>query len=144
MLALISLDPDKIRAYFNQILSAISYSNFNITNEAAVANFVSVLLFGAELKPRNEVLSSLGRADCVIDLPRYKLTVVFEYKFESSSNPKKLEQKLEEAVVQVKKREYGDNATSEPRVARFALVFCAAPKVRKFFHVSLVDIINRA
>lgn len=144
VLALISLDPDKIRAYFNQILSAISYSNFNITNEAAVANFVSVLLFGAELKPRNEVLSSLGRADCVIDLPRYKLTVVFEYKFESSSNPKKLEQKLEEAVVQVKKRECGDNATSEPRVARFALVFCAAPKVCKFFHVSLVDIINRA
>ena len=144
VLALISLDPEKIRAYFNQVLGAISYSNYPITNEAAVANFVSVLLFGAELKPRNEVLSSLGRADCVIDLPRYKLTIVFEYKFESSADPKKLEHKLEEAVAQVKKREYCDNAASEPRVARFALVFCADPNVRKFTHVSLVDTFTRA
>ena len=58
--------------------------------------------------------------------------------------PKKLEHKLEEAVAQVKKREYCDNAASEPRVARFALVFCADPNVRKFTHVSLVDTFNRA
>ena len=129
---------------YRSSLSAISYASFNSTNEAAVANFVSVLLCGAELKPRNEVRSSLGRADCVIDLPRYKLTIVFEYKCESSADPKKLEHKLEEAVAQVKKREYCDNAASEPRVARFALVFCADPNVRKFTHVSLVDTFTRA
>ena len=79
-------------------------------------------MFGLGYKPRVEVMSLHGRADCVFDVPGLHTTIVLEFKFESSPDPKQLDAKLAEALQQIKDRKYALNGTSEPRVARFGLV----------------------
>ena len=141
--ALASLDPEKMRAAFNEAIGILPYSH-SPENEFWVASLMVILLFGLNLKPRAEVLSLNGRADCVFDLPEHKVTIVFEFKFEASSNPKKLDAKLAEALKQIKKRKYVLDGNSQPKVARFGLVFCAAKGDRGFARVGKADEIDRS
>ena len=92
-------------------------------------------------KPRLEVMSLNGRADCVFDVPQCHLTVVFEFKYEASFDQNKLDDKLAEALQQIKDRKYALNGNSEPRVARFGLVFCGEPGKRGFARVALADVL---
>ncbi len=139
-----SLDPEKIRAYLNDLFAVIPYEHYPVTSEAMVAALIDFNLRGAGLKPRPQVLSSTGRADTVLDLPQDNLTLVFEYKYEESSDEKKLDARLEDAVMQVRARKYGLNDNSNARVARFAMVFCAAKDRRSLERVSLVDVQQRS
>ena len=140
--ALASLDPEQIRAAINEAVGILPYSH-SPENEFWVAGLIVLLLFGLNLKPRAEVMSLNGRADCVFDLPEHNLTFVFEFKFEASADPNKLDAKLAEAVEQIKKRQYALDGNSEPRVARFGLVFCGAHGDRGFARVGLADVITR-
>ena len=79
----------------------------------------------------------------MFDLPRHKLTFVFEFKYEESSDPKKLDAKLAEALQQIKDRKYALDGNSEPRVARFAIVFCGAPGARGIARLGMADLIER-
>ena len=141
--ALASLDPEKMRAAFNEAIGILPYSH-SPENEFWIASLMVILLFGLNLKPRAEVMSLNGRADCVFDLPEHKVTIVFEFKFEASSNPKKLDAKLAEALKQIKKRKYVLDGNSQPKVARFGLVFCAAKGERGFARVGKADEIDRS
>ena len=140
--ALTSLDAEQIRAAFNEAIGILPYSH-SPENEFWAASIIVILLFGLNLKPRAEVMSLNGRADCVFDLPRHKLTFVFEFKYEESSDPKKLDAKLAEALQQIKDRKYALDGNSEPRVARFGIVFCGAPGARGIARLGMADLIER-
>ncbi|HIV15481.1 MAG TPA: PD-(D/E)XK nuclease domain-containing protein, partial [Candidatus Avisuccinivibrio pullicola] len=112
-------------------------------NEAMVAALIGFNLRGAGFKPRPQVLSGTGRADPVLDLPPDNLTLVFEFKFEQSADEKRLDARLEEAREQIRDRNYGLNANSESRVARFAMVFCADREKRCLERGALVDVQDR-
>ena len=140
--ALANLDSDKMRAAFNEAIGILPYTH-SPENEFWAASLIVILLFGLNLKPRAEVLSLNGRADCVFDLPEHKLTFVFEFKYEASSDPKKLDAKLDEALQQIKKRQYALDGNSQPRVARFGIVFCGAPGARGVARVAMADLIER-
>ena len=140
--ALASLDPDKMRAAFNEAIGILPYTH-SPENEFWAASLIVILLFGLNLKPRAEVLSLNGRADCVFDLPEHKLTFVFEFKYEASSDEQKLDAKLDEALQQIKKRQYALDGNSQPRVARFGIVFCGAPGARGVARVAMADLIER-
>ena len=137
--ALTSLDAEQIRDFFNFAIELLPYTH-NPDNEFWAADLIILLLFGLGYKPRAEVMSLHGRADCVFDVPSHHLTIVLEFKFESSADPKQLDAKLEEALQQVKDRKYALNGTSEPKVARFGLVYCSDPSERKFVRMALADI----
>ena len=102
-----------------------------------------MLLFGLGYKPRVEVMSLNGRADCVFDLPGLQTTIVLEFKYEESSDPKKLDAKLAEALQQIKDRKYALDGNSESRVARFGIVFCGAPGARGIARLGMADLIER-
>ena len=138
-----SLEPEKLRAYFNALFAAIPYEHYPVTNEAMVAALIDFNLRGAGFKPRPQVLSGTGRADLVLDLPPDNLTLVFEFKFEQSADEKRLDARLEEAREQIRSRRYGLDDNSQDRVARFAMVFCAAPEKRSLERVELVDEVSR-
>ena len=140
--ALIRVDPELIGASFNNAIEILPYSHCP-DNEFWVTDLVSLLLFGIGLKPRLEVMSLNGRADCVFDLPQSQLTVVFELKYEASSDDQKLDAKLAEALQQIKKRKYAFNGNSESKVARLGLVFCGEPGKRGFARVALADVSER-
>lgn len=135
---LASLDAERIKTYFNALFHALPYEQYPINSEAMVAALIIAHLCGAGLAPRAEVSTSTGRADCIIDLPQKKLTIVFEYKYES--DPDKLDERLEEALRQIKERRYGEAAGCQPVLARFALVFCGERTQRCFARVALLDV----
>lgn len=139
---LASLDPDKIRAHFNHLFEDYPYAHYPVKDEGIVQGYVYTHLRALGLRPRVEVMTTSGRADCVFDLPELKLTFVFEFKFEESSDAKKLDAKLAEAVKQIKDHKYGLTASSQPNVARFALVFCGEHGQRNFARVTLVDLVD--
>ena len=139
---LAGLDPEKIRSCFNRLFATLPYEKYPVQNEAMVRALIHFYLYGAGLKPLAEVMSSTGRADSIVDIPEKKLTVVFEYKYESSREPAKLDARLKEALKQIKERDYGASALSEPRVARLALVFCGDKAERGFARVALADVIH--
>ena len=89
-----SLEPEKLRAYFNALFAAIPYEHYPVTNEAMVAALIDFNLRGAGFKPRPQVLSGTGRADLVLDLPPDNLTLVFEFKFEQNADEKRLDARL--------------------------------------------------
>ncbi|HIV15031.1 MAG TPA: hypothetical protein IAB18_03845, partial [Candidatus Avisuccinivibrio pullicola] len=62
---------------------------------------------------------------------------------EESADEKKLDARLEEAAEQIRSRRYGLNNNSKSRVARFAMVFCAAREKRCLERVKLVDEVSR-
>ena len=136
--ALSSLDAEQIRAFFNYAIEFLPYTH-NPDNEFWAADLIILLLFGLGYKPRVEVMSLHGRADCVFDVPWLHTTIVLEFKFESSPDPKQLDAKLAEALQQIKDRKYALNGTSEPRVARFGLVYCSDPSERQFVRMALAD-----
>ena len=138
-----SLEPEKLRAYFNALFAAIPYEHYPVTNEAMVAALIDFNLRGAGFKPRPQVLSGTGRADLVLDLPPDNLTLVFEFKFEQSADEKRLDARLEEAREQIRSRRYGLDDNSKDRVARFALVFCGDAHERCFARCVLLDVVER-
>ena len=139
---LASLDAEQIRAHFNSLFEELPSVHYPIHDEATVQGYIFFHLRALGLKPRLEVITSSGRADCVFDLHEYRLTIVFEFKFESSADAKKLDAKLKEALQQIKARKYALNASSEPTVARFGLVFCGEPGNRGFARVELADVVQ--
>ena len=138
-----SLDAEKLRAYFNDLLASIPYEHYPVDSEAMVAALIDFNLRGAGLKPWPQVLSSTGRADTVLDLPQDNLTLVFEYKYEESADEKKLDARLEEAAEQIRSRRYGLNNNSKSRVARFAMVFCGDAHERCLARCALLDVLQR-
>ena len=136
--ALSSLDAEQILDFFNYAIEFLPYTH-NHDNEFWAADLIILLLFGLGYKPRVEVMSLHGRADCIFDLPGLHTTIVLEFKFESSPDPKQLDAKLAEALQQIKDRKYAFNGTSEPRVARFGLVYCSDSSERKFVRMALAD-----
>ena len=139
---LASLEPEKIRAHFNSLFEELPSVHYPVHNEATVQGYVFFHLRALGLKPRLEVMTSSGRADCVFDLPERRLTIVFEFKFESSADDQKLDAKLKEALQQIKDHKYALNASSEPKVARFGLVFCGDPSKRGFARVDRADVVK--
>ena len=138
-----SLDPEKLRAYFNDLFAAIPYEHYPVASEATVAALIDFNLRGAGLKPRPQQLSSTGRADTVLDLPQDNLTLVFEYKYEESADDRRLDARLEEAAEQIRSRRYGLNNNSKSRVARFAMVFCGDAHERCLARCALLDVLQR-
>ena len=114
-----------------------------MTNEATVAALIDFNLREAGLKPRPQLLSGTGRTGTVPDEPGSSLTLVFEYRYEESSDEKDPDARLEEAITWERERKYGLNDGSLARVARFAIVFCAAREKRCLERVTLIDEINR-
>ena len=141
--ALSSLDPDRIKEYFNHLFAVLPYENYPVSSEGMAAALINFNLRGAGLKPRCEVSESLGRADLEVDLKEQELTLVFEFKYTVSAEPKVLDAKLSEALAQIKARDYGHTADSQPRIARFGLVFCGAKDQRRILRLALADIVSK-
>lgn len=143
--ALLSLDPETIAAHFSQQFAQLSYHDYPVNSESAVRALVQFMLSGAQIDVRSEVVESRGRADLlVVNLPEHGLMLIFEFKFEKSSDPQKQDPKLAAAAAQLKARDYGRNVHAQKILARFALVFCADKVERRFVRWQLVGKITRS
>ena len=105
-----------------------------------VRSLITFNLLGAGIDARDEPQNAQGVPDTIINLPEAQLSLVFKYKFESSADVHKLDQRLTEACLQIQEK-YGLTARTQGRIARFAFVYCAAK--RKIMRAQLVDLICR-
>ena len=132
-------DLDEILAHFRKLFKAVSHEHCALDSKRSVAALLSFHLSSLGLKPRLEA----GQDVVSFDLPAHDLTIVFEYKFEESDNPAVWDSDLEKAIEQIRERDYGNNATSMRTVARFALIYCAAPSKRTIVRVGQESVFDR-
>ena len=113
---------------FNSVINSVSYDHFPINSEAAVQNYLHLFLIGAGIESSTESHSSKGRADLIIETKNRR--IVFELKYAQNETDAKT--KLNEAVEQIKSRDYGNTEPKKKDLLRIAAVFNADPKVRAF------------
>ena len=113
---------------FNSVINSVSYDHFPINSEAAVQNYLYLFLIGAGIESSTESHSSKGRADLIIETKNRR--IVIELKYAQNDTESKL--KLNEAVEQIKSRDYGNTEPKKKELLRIAAVFNADPKVRAF------------
>ena len=121
-------DVNSIISLFNTVLNSVSYDHFCIVNEAALRTVIYLGLLRNQAKIQCEVQSSKGRADLVIETGDRR--IVLELKFAQNENEAKA--KLDEAVAQIKARDYGNILPLKKETLKIAAVFNAAPAVRAF------------
>ena len=113
---------------FNSVINSVSYDHFPINSEAAVQNYLYLFLIGAGIEATTESHSSKGRADLIIETKNRR--IVFELKY--AQNETEAKTKLNDAVEQIKSRDYGNTEPKKKELLRIAAVFNADPKVRAF------------
>ena len=119
---------------FNTVINSVSYDHFPVNSESAVQNYLYLFLLGAGIESRTESNSSKGRADLVVETDDRR--IVFEFKY--AENETEAKTKLNEAIEQIKTRDYGNILPKKKELLRIAAVFNADSKVRAFTLYSAV------
>ena len=104
--------------HFNKVFNAIDFNRYPIVDEASCRAFLQVLLIGAAMMPHVETHTAHGRSDLEVDAGQRHW--VFEFKFAQSGQD--VNGLLNEAVQQVKDRQYGEVPHTKDLI-RVALVF---------------------
>ncbi len=102
----------------NRLFAAIDYQRYPVRDEASVKAFTQVYFAGAGLEPKVEHHTAHGRSD--LEVKANSRHWILEFKVSRSEDDP--EQKLEEAVKQLKLKGYGDDPASEI-LFKVALVF---------------------
>ena len=95
---------EDIISVFNTAFNSIAYDNYPVDSESSVVSHIMLLLTIPLVQVRTEVHSAKGRADLIIE--RAQRRIVFEFKYAQNENEAKV--KLDEAVAQIKSRDYGN------------------------------------
>ena len=119
---------EDIISVFNTAFNSIAYDNYPVDSESSVVSHIMLLLTIPLVQVRTEVHSAKGRADLIIE--RAQRRIVFEFKYAQNENEAKV--KLDEAVAQIKARDYGNILPLKKETLKIAAVFNADPAVRAF------------
>lgn len=110
---------------FNAVLNCITYDNYPVINESALVNYLNIYLTAVGIPTTIENHTSKGRADLSLELKDKR--IIFEFKY--ADNESDARTKLNEAIDQIKTRDYG-NILPQKELIRIAAVFNASPTVR--------------
>ena len=119
---------EEIIELFNTVLNTVSYDHYAITNESILEAILRIYLEGKCNNVSAESMSSKGRTDLLIETGDRR--IVIELKYAQNENEAKV--KLDEAVAQIKARDYGNILPLKKETLKIAAVFNADPKVRAF------------
>ena len=119
---------EDIISLLNTMVNTVTYDAYPLNSESAVQNYVKAYLLGAKQTVSSEVHQAKGRADLMIETNKRR--IVFEFKYAQNETEAKI--KLNEAVEQIKTRDYGNIVPRKDELLRIAAVFNADPKVRAF------------
>ena len=119
---------EDIISLLNTMVNTVTYDAYPLNSESSVQNYVKAYLLGAKQNVFSEIHQAKGRADLVIETNKRR--IVFEFKYAQNETEAKI--KLNEAVEQIKTRDYGNILPKKAELLRIAAVFNADPKVRAF------------
>ena len=116
--------PEMVVACLNKLFLSVDYKDYPVKNEATLRAYLQLYLKVGGINPLVETHNAKGRSDLEFKVKdRYW---VIELKFaKEQDSPKKL---LEEAVAQLKSRQYGEQNETKLQHLRLALVFSQKEK----------------
>ena len=121
-------DVKDIVSLFDSIMNTIVYDNYEVDCEGAVRNSLYLYLSGARVDVKAESHSSKGRADLIIETDNRRIVVELKH----TDSEDKVQDLLNEAVCQIKERDYGNIVPVKNELLRIGAVFNSEPKVRAF------------
>ena len=124
--------PETVVASLNKLFLSVDYKDYPVKNEATLRAYIQLYLKVGGINPLVETHNAKGRSDLEFKVKdRYW---VIELKFaKEQDSPKKL---LEEAVAQLKSRQYGEQNETKLQHIRLALVF--SQKDRQFVEFDVI------
>ena len=125
---------EDIISLLNTMVNTVSYDAYPLNSESSVQNYVKAYLLGAKQNVFSEIHQAKGRADLMIETNKRRIVIEFKYAKDETETRKK----LNEAVEQIKTRDYGNIVPRKDELLRIAAVFNADPKVRAFTEFQLV------
>ena len=125
---------EDIISLLNTMVNTVSYDAYPLNSESSVQNYVKAYLLGAKQNVSSEVHQAKGRADLMIENNKSRIVIEVKYAKDETETRKK----LNEAVEQIKTRDYGNIVPRKDELLRIAAVFNADPKVRAFTEFQLV------
>ena len=126
---------EDIISLLNTMVNTVTYDAYPLNSESAVQNYVKAYLLGAKQNVFSEIHQAKGRADLMIETNKRR--IVFEFKYAKDETEAKT--KLNEAIEQIKTRDYGNIVPRKDELLRIATVFNADPKVRAFTQYKFVQ-----
>lgn len=125
---------EDIISLLNTMVNTVTYDAYPLNSESSVQNYVKAYLLGAKQNVFSEIHQAKGRADLMIETNKRRIVIEFKYAKDETETRKK----LNEAVEQIKTRDYGNIVPRKDELLRIAAVFNADPKVRAFTEFQLV------
>ena len=125
---------EDIISLLNTMVNTVTYDAYPLNSESSVQNYVKAYLLGAKQNVFSEIHQAKGRADLVIETNKRRIVIEVKYAKDETETRKK----LNEAVEQIKTRDYGNIVPRKDELLRIAAVFNADPKVRAFTEFQLV------
>ena len=119
---------EDIISLLNTMVNTVSYDAYPLNSESSVQNSVKAYLLGAKQNVSSEVHQAKGRADLMIENNKRRIVIEVKYAKDETETRKK----LNEAVEQIKTRDYGNIVPRKDELLRIAAVFNADPKIRAF------------
>ena len=119
---------EDIISLLNTMVNTVSYDAYPLNSESSVQNYVKAYLLGAKQNVFSEIHQAKGRADLMIETNKRRIVIEFKYAKDETETRKK----LNEAVEQIKTRDYGNIVPRKDELLRIAAVFNADPKIRVF------------
>ena len=125
---------EDIISLLNNMVNTVTYDAYPLNSESSVQNYVKAYLLGAKQNVSSEVHQAKGRADLMIETNKRRIVIEVKYAKDETETRKK----LNEAVEQIKTRDYGNIVPRKDELLRISAVFNADPKVRAFTEFQLV------
>ena len=119
---------EDVISLLNTMVNTVTYDAYPLNSESSVQNYVKAYLLGAKQNVFSEVHQAKGRADLMIENNKRRIVIEVKYAKDETETRKK----LNEAVEQIKTRDYGNIVPRKDELLRIATVFNADPKVRAF------------
>ena len=126
---------EDIISLLNTMVNTVTYDAYPLNSESSVQNYVKAYLLGAKQNVFSEIHQAKGRADLVIETNKRRIVIEFKY----AKDETEAKEKLNEAVEQIKTRDYGNIVPRNDELLRIAAVFNADPKVRAFTQYKFVQ-----
>ena len=128
---------EDIISLLNTMVNTVTYDAYPLNSESAVQNYVKAYQLGAKQNVFSEIHQAKGRADFDLMIETNKCRIVIEFKYAKDETEAKT--KLNEAIEQIKTRDYGNIVPRKDELLRIATVFNADPKVRAFTQYKFVQ-----
>ena len=126
---------ENIISLLNTMVNTVTYDTYPLNSESAVQNYVKAYLLGAKQNVFSEIHQAKGRADLMIETNNRRIVIEFKY----AKDETEAKTKLNEAIEQIKTRDYGNIVPRKDELLRIATVFNADPKVRAFTQYKFVQ-----